>query len=82
MESLIFPFMNHIGILWQAGTVNPGFEHFISNIIKTRIITATEELENGSLGPDAKKFVLFLPDGEDHEIGLLIRELSSQKGRP
>ena len=71
MEELVFPFLDHIGILWQAGTVNPGYEHFISNLVKSKIILATAQVAAMKRRNDPKRFVLWLPDGESHEIGLL-----------
>lgn len=70
ITKVIYPFMYRIGILWQTGTVVPAQEHFISNLIRHKLIVAAENLLiRKSNNP--KKFVLFLPEGELHEIGLL-----------
>jgi DNA-binding transcriptional MerR regulator len=66
----IFPFLARIGIMWQIGTINPAQEHFLSNLIRNKIIAATEQLSIPT-SPDAEVVVLFLPEGELHEIGLL-----------
>ncbi|MBW8687505.1 MerR family transcriptional regulator [Chitinophaga rhizophila] len=66
----IFPFFHRIGIMWQAGTINPAQEHFMSNLIRNKIIMATETL-NRPAGKNAVTALLFLPEGELHEIGLL-----------
>lgn len=68
--SHIFPFFRRIGIMWQAGTINPAQEHFISNLIRNKIILATESL-NRTADPQKALALLFLPEGELHEIGLL-----------
>ncbi|QOI98409.1 MAG: MerR family transcriptional regulator [Flammeovirgaceae bacterium] len=65
----IYPFLEKIGVLWQAGTVNPAQEHFISNLIRQQLITAGASLP---VPPkSARKAILFLPEGEFHEFGLL-----------
>jgi len=67
---IVFPFMKKIGIMWQTGTVNPAQEHFISNLIRQKLIVAIDALGFSNFVSD-KKFLLFLPDGELHEISLL-----------
>ncbi|MES2621196.1 MAG: MerR family transcriptional regulator, partial [Bacteroidota bacterium] len=64
---LIFPFMVRTGILWSAGSVNVAQEHFMSNLIRRKIKVAIDGVfvESSTL---SKKFVLFLPEGETHEI--------------
>jgi len=68
--SVIFPFFERIGVMWQTGAINPAQEHFISNIIRQKIIAATDAL---NVIPDvnAQTVLLFLPEGELHELGLL-----------
>ncbi|QHS59655.1 MerR family transcriptional regulator [Chitinophaga agri] len=66
----IFPYFRRIGIMWQAGTINPAQEHFISNLIRNKIILATESLTR-TAGQQKALALLFLPEGELHEIGLL-----------
>jgi methanogenic corrinoid protein MtbC1 len=67
---LIFPFFEKIGILWQTDSINPAQEHFVSNLLRQKIMVAIDNL----MIPDkenAKKFILFLPEDEFHELGLL-----------
>ncbi|UKJ07187.1 MerR family transcriptional regulator [Solitalea lacus] len=67
---VIYPFLHKIGIMWQAGTINPAHEHFITHLIKQKLLTAINSLPT----PDpehSKKYMLFLPQGETHEIGLI-----------
>lgn len=67
---IIYPFLDKVGILWQAGTINPAQEHFISNLIRQKLIVAIDgALLNQKASP--RKFLLFLPEGEMHELGLL-----------
>ncbi|MCS5490933.1 MerR family transcriptional regulator [Algoriphagus limi] len=68
MLNIIYPFMSKIGVLWQTGAINPAQEHFISNLVRQKLIVAIDgQLTNGG----GKKFLLFLPEGELHEIAIL-----------
>lgn len=67
---LLYPFLDKVGILWQSGDVNPAQEHFVSNLIRQKIISATDQLP-GTYNPRARTFLLMLPEGEWHEITLL-----------
>ncbi len=70
MISLIYPFFQKIGILWQTGAITSGQEHFISNLVRQKLIVAID----GQLINSAKynkKYLLFLPENELHEISLL-----------
>lgn len=64
------PLLNYIGLLWQTNAIKPAHEHFISNLIFQKIALNTALIKDKSA---AKKrvHVLFLPEGEIHEIGLL-----------
>jgi DNA-binding transcriptional MerR regulator len=68
---IVYPFLQHIGILWQTNTINPAQEHFITNLIRQKLIVAIDGITFTSLRSDCKKFMLFLPEGEMHEISLL-----------
>jgi DNA-binding transcriptional MerR regulator len=68
MLNIIYPFMSKIGLLWQTGAINPAHEHFISNLVRQKLIVAIDgQITQGG----GKKFLLFLPEGELHEISLL-----------
>ena len=54
MINLFFPFLKRIGVLWQTGQVNPAFEHFMSNLIRQKIIVAIDS-QTFSTSDDAKK---------------------------
>jgi MerR family transcriptional regulator, light-induced transcriptional regulator len=68
MLNIIYPFMSKIGVLWQTGAINPAHEHFISNLVRQKLIVAIDGQVVSGVG---KKFILFLPEGELHEISLL-----------
>ncbi|WP_114748293.1 MerR family transcriptional regulator [Pleomorphovibrio marinus] len=68
MLNIIYPFLSKIGVLWQTGAIHPGQEHFISNLVRQKLIVAIDgQVYTGG----GKKFLLFLPEGELHEISLL-----------
>lgn len=70
MEKVVFPFLRQLGNMWQAGIVNPAQEHFISNLIRQKIIVEIDKL-SGKDNANPKRFVFFLPVNEFHEMGLL-----------
>jgi len=69
-KEVFIPFLQHIGLLWQTDTLSPAHEHFISNLISQKIHINTENLEHG-IKDSEKTYVLFLPENEIHELGLL-----------
>ncbi|WP_233145488.1 MerR family transcriptional regulator [Labilibacter marinus] len=77
VETILFPFLDRIGILWQAGTINPAQEHFISNLIRQKIIVAIDN--EMSAKDNGKKITFFLAENELHEIGLLFYSLLARK---
>lgn len=70
MLHIIYPFLERIGILWQTGSINPAHEHFMSNLIRQKLIVAIDG-QIRSQNPNASKYLLFLPEGEQHELSLL-----------
>lgn len=69
ITQIIFPFLEKIGILWQTDNINPAQEHLVTNIIRQKLIVGIEGA--GSPLQINKTFLLFLPEGEHHELGLL-----------
>ena len=68
---VIHPMFQKIGILWQTGSINPAQEHFVSNLIRQKILVALDGMIAGQ-NNNPKSFFLFLPEGEWHELGLLV----------
>lgn len=71
IEQIIFSFLEKIGMMWMTSKVFPAQEHIISNIIRRKLLLAIERLRQQGTATSEKKFLLFLPEGEIHEIGLL-----------
>ncbi len=65
------PFLNEVGLLWQTDTITPSHEHFICALIKQKILVNTEKLQFSTPTNSSKTFVLYLPDNEIHELGLM-----------
>jgi len=73
MMDIIYPFLIKIGVMWQTSAIHPAQEHFMSNLIRQKLIVAID----GQVlkpNPKASKFLLFLPEGELHELSLLFAQ--------
>lgn len=70
VEQLLFAFLRKIGIMWMTNRIFPAQEHLVSNIISRKILLATERLPR-KMDFTRPRFLLFLPEGEIHELGLL-----------
>jgi DNA-binding transcriptional MerR regulator len=71
MINIIYPFLSRIGFLWQTDSINPAQEHFITNLIRQKLIVAIDGQYSYNNNKNKKKYLLYLPDGELHEISLL-----------
>jgi len=69
VTEIIYPFLEKIGILWQTGNITPAHEHFMSNLIRQKVIVSIASLPLPSR--NTLRAILFLPENELHEIGLL-----------
>ncbi|WP_437399684.1 MerR family transcriptional regulator [Flagellimonas lutimaris] len=70
-NEVFLPLLNELGLLWQTNTISPAHEHFISNLIKQKIYIHTEKLQFEAPTKKDEVYVLFLPENEIHELGLL-----------
>jgi DNA-binding transcriptional MerR regulator len=66
---IIFPFLERIGILWLTDHINPAQEHLTTNIIRQKLIVGIDGIN--TILSLKTKMLLFLPENEHHEIGLL-----------
>ncbi len=69
ITQIIFPFLEKIGILWLTNHINPAQEHLVTNIIRQKLIVGIDGIVT-SIKVD-KTVLLFMPEGEYHELGLL-----------
>lgn len=65
------PLLDEVGLLWQSDTINPAHEHFIANLIKQKITYHIEQTKQNMKVSQPNTFVLYLPENEIHDIGLL-----------
>ncbi|RYY72933.1 MAG: hypothetical protein EOO52_20035 [Gammaproteobacteria bacterium] len=81
ITGIIFLFLERVGILWQTNRLRPVQEHIVSAIIRQKIIYAIDKLSFPQ--SDLPLYILFLPEGEHHELGLLyVYYLLRKKGVP
>jgi|TARA_R100000479_G_scaffold51000_3_gene24059 DNA-binding transcriptional MerR regulator len=70
-SDVFIPLLVELGTLWHTGTIDPAHEHFISELIKQKIIVNIEALQKKEASKELPTFCLYLPYQEIHEIGLL-----------
>ena len=75
---VINPFFIRIGIMWQTGSINPAQEHFVSNLMCQKLYVAIDS-EYTATQHNAKTFILYLPEGEMHELSLLFSNYMLRK---
>jgi len=68
-EKIIYPMMVRIGLMWGKDEFCPAQEHFLSNLLRQKLNTAIDALPMASEQKPA--WILFLPEDEFHDIGLL-----------
>ncbi|WP_040279911.1 MerR family transcriptional regulator [Psychroserpens damuponensis] len=66
------PLLTEIGLLWQTDTITPAHEHFLTSLIRQKILINTEKLQSQNQATTNSVFVLYLPDNEVHELGLML----------
>ncbi len=75
-ENIIYPLLTKIGTMWGKDDMNPIQEHFISNLIRQKILKAVDDIPEPQ---SERSVVLFLPEKETHEIGLLLAQFLLKK---
>lgn len=69
-EKIVYPMLIKVGLMWGKSDLIPAQEHFVSNLLKQKLFHAIEQNYVG-LKPK-ETWLLFLPEEEDHELGLLV----------
>lgn len=69
-KNVIYPMLNRVGLMWSANSIPPSQEHYITNLVRQKLFTSIDAMP--SKGEEAAKWLLFLPENEFHEIGLLL----------
>lgn len=70
ISSLVFPFLRRVGLMWHTGSAEVSSEHFISGIIRRKLMSAYDNLFPVK-SPSGKKVLMFLPENEYHDLSLL-----------
>jgi len=70
-NEVFIPFLQEIGMLWQAGTITPAQEHFICYLIKQKLMINIANAQLDEPIKTTRTFVLYLPSGELNELGLM-----------
>ncbi len=70
IEQLVFNFLEKIGLMWMTDRLFPAQEHMVSNVVYRKLAVAIEGLppKEADASPSV---LLFLPEGEIHDIGLM-----------
>ncbi len=70
-HQIFLPLLDQIGLLWQTGSIQPVHEHFMAALVKQKLYENIALLENETNNKEEELFVLFLPEKEIHDLGLL-----------
>lgn len=70
-HQIFLPLLDQIGILWQTAAINPVHEHFLAALVKQKLYENIAMLQNEQDQQEDDLFVLFLPENEIHDLGLL-----------
>ncbi|MBT8327289.1 MAG: MerR family transcriptional regulator [Bacteroidia bacterium] len=68
IEDILYPLLVKIGMLWTVSKLQPAQEHFTSQMIRQKLFSAIDALPQPR---SDERYLLFLPEGENHEIGML-----------
>ena len=72
VTEVFYPFLRKVGLMWGIEQANPAQEHFVSNLVRRKMMS---EIDKIPLPPkDKQPYLLFLREGELHEIGLLLTD--------
>lgn len=68
---VLVPFLQNIGLQWQSNSITPAHEHFITNLVKQKLLINIERVQQVLPKDPEEVYVLYLPMNEIHEFGLL-----------
>jgi len=74
---IIYPLLNQVGVLWGINKIIPAQEHFVSSLIKQKMFSGIDLLPLPHV--EAPSILMFLPENEHHEIGLLLAYFIAKK---
>ena len=68
VREVLVPYLHAVGERWQRGELSVGQEHFISNLIRGRLLALSRGWDRG-VGPRA---VLASAEGDQHDLPVLL----------
>lgn len=75
---VFFSLFERIGTYWQVGSIFPAQEHYVTNIIRQKLIAEIDKV--GLNNTRGKTILFYLPENELHELSLLFYSYLAQKG--
>ncbi|MGF1924266.1 MAG: MerR family transcriptional regulator [Bacteroidia bacterium] len=75
-QYIIYPMLTRLGLMWRKDSVCAGQEHFLTNIIRRKLDV---EIDRLPLPKNGRTWLLFLPEEEEHELGLLYANYAIRK---
>jgi len=76
-KKVFYPMLVKVGLLWTISELSVSQEHFVTSLIRQKILTAIDAIKLSSNSEE--KWVLFLPEGEIHDLGLLVASYALRK---
>lgn len=70
-HQVLVPLLDEIGMLWQTDTIKPIHEHYLVDLIKQKLYLKIAEVRKIDEPVSNDLHVLFLPENEIHDIGIL-----------
>ena len=81
MNHVIYPLLDKLGMMWMSGSIKSVHEHFVSNVVRRKTINAIDRLNHSKNEMDNPKFLIYLPESENHELSLLyLHYILKEKG--
>lgn len=77
MVKVFFVLFERIGTYWQVGSIFPAQEHYVTSILRQKVIAETDKL--GVENRNGLNMLFFLPEGELHEMSLLFYAFLARK---
>lgn len=78
IQDFFLPLLNALSVKLSGGMISVAQEHVLSSFLKEKIYFELSKVSSKKMGRDSlskKRFVLAAPEGDYHEIGLLLAHL-------
>ena len=77
---VIFPLFDKLSVMWQIGRINACQERFITNLVRQKLLVATDGL-TGGVDVSRGLVLSFMPTEHENEIGLLYSNYLLRKNK-